>query len=448
MTLATLILAAGQGTRMKSTLAKVLHSVGGVPMVTRAVNTAWDLALQPPVVVVGQDAAAVQSALGDRAQYVFQRELRGTGHAVQQAKEALIGRSDLVIVYYADMPLLQAETLRRLVDAQTASNAAFTLLTATVPDPRGFGRVVRVDGVIREIVEERAASELQKHIRELNVGVYCFRADWLWEHIGQLAPNPQTDEIFITDLLMLAIAGGERVETVETFEFDEIIGVNTRVHLSEAEVALRRRICRKWQLAGVTISDPATTYIEERVQIGIDTLIEPNTHLRGETVIGTNCIIGPNSIIEDAKIGDCCTITGSVVESAILENDVQVGPFAHLRTGAYLERGVHIGNFGEVKNSRLGRDTRMGHFSYIGDAEIGADVNIGCGTITANFDGETKHKTVIGDGAFIGSDTILRAPVTVGANARTGAGAVVTHDVAAGQTVVGVPARPIVKKQE
>ncbi len=447
MTLATLILAAGQGTRMKSALAKVLHPVGGVPMVTRAVNTAWDLAPQPPVVVVGQDAAVVQAVLGNRAQYVLQRELRGTGHAVQQAKDALIGHSDLVIVYYADMPLLQADTLRRLVDAQTASNAAFTLLTATVPDPRGFGRIMRVDGAVREIIEERTATEAQKQIRELNVGVYCFRADWLWAHIDQLTPNPQTGEIFITDLLTLAIAGRERVETVETVELDEIIGVNTRVHLSEAESALRRRICRKWQLAGVTISDPATTYIEESVQIGMDTMIKPNTHLRGETIIGTDCHIGPNSIIEDAQIGDGCMITASVVESAILEADVQVGPFAHLRTGAYLERGVHMGNFGEVKNSRLGHDTKMGHFAYIGDAEIGADVNIGCGTITANYDGENKHKTVIGDGAFIGSDTILRAPVTVGANARTGAGSVVTRDVAPGQTVVGVPARPIDKKE-
>lgn len=446
----SLILAAGQGTRMKSRLAKVLHPVGGKPMIVRAVETAWALSGRAPIVVVGHDADAVKGVLGDRARYVTQQALLGTGHAVLQAADLLRGQDGLVVVSYGDMPLLRAETLGRLIETQQASAAAFSMLTMISPNPRGFGRVVREHGQIRAIVEEAAATEEQKRITELNVGVYAFRAGWLWANLGRIQPNPKKGEYFLTDLVEIAIAQGETVEGVIVEDLDEVIGVNTRVDLADAEAALRRRTCRAWMLAGVTIRDPATTYIEDTVQIGMDTILEPNTQLLGNTVIGADCVIGPNSVVVDTRVGDRCRVNASVLESSVLEEDVRIGPFGHLRPGAYLCAGVHMGNFGEVKNSRLGPGTRMGHFSYVGDATVGEDVNIGAGVITANFDGRNKHRTTIGDHAFIGSDTMLRAPVTIGANSKTGAGSVVTHDVPPDHLAVGVPARiqPLQKPAE
>jgi bifunctional UDP-N-acetylglucosamine pyrophosphorylase/glucosamine-1-phosphate N-acetyltransferase len=464
--LASVILAAGQGTRMKSKKAKVLHEVGGKPMVTRAVEAAVQAGtliethLRPsvveeplrPVVVVGRDSEQVRAVLGERAEYVEQGELLGTGHAVLQAANALRGRADqpgdIVLVTYADMPLLQPETLYALHAFQRAASRPISMLTVTVQDPRGFGRIVRrEDGSIAAIVEEKECTPEQLRIRELNPGVYAFDAAWLWANLPKLTPKSK-GEYYLTDLIEIAaVAFGPEASAVASINFstpdelDELIGINTRVHLAEAEAALRRRVTKRLMLAGVTITDPATAYISEDADIGPDTVILPNTHIAGRTDIGPDCVIGPNTVIVESKIGAGCTVDGSVVEYATLEDDVHIGPFAHLRKGAYLETGVHMGNFGEVKNSRLGRGTRMGHFSYVGDAVVGADVNLGAGMITCNFDGERKHQTVIGDGAFIGSDTMLVAPVTVGAGGRTGAGAVVTRDVPPGQIAVGVPAR-------
>jgi bifunctional UDP-N-acetylglucosamine pyrophosphorylase/glucosamine-1-phosphate N-acetyltransferase len=426
---------------MKSALAKVLHPVGGRSMVSRAVEVTTALTNTPPVVVVGHDAEAVKAHLADRARYVHQSQLLGTGHAVMQATDTLRGTADLILVTYGDMPILREETLRSLITTQQASQSPFTLLTVRKEDPKGFGRILRNgDGQVIAIVEEAEATPEQKAIRELNVGVYAFRASWLWEHLPSIRPKKK-GEYYLTDLLEIAVAQGSRVESILVTDPDEVIGVNNRIDLADAEAALRKRVCRRWQLEGVTVIDPATTYIEDTVKIGMDTVIQPNTHLRGNTVIGVNCQIGPNTVIEDSQIGDQCRITGSVVESAILEAHVDVGPYAHLRTGAYLCEGVHMGNFGEVKNSRLGKGTRMGHFSYVGDADVGEDVNIGAGVVTANYDGKRKHRTQLGDHSFIGSDTILRAPVTVGDSARTGAGSVVTKDVPPHHIAVGVPAR-------
>jgi bifunctional UDP-N-acetylglucosamine pyrophosphorylase/glucosamine-1-phosphate N-acetyltransferase len=434
------ILAAGLGTRMKSDLAKVLHPVGGVPMIERGVEIARKITSELPTVIVGRDADAVKGLLGNRAAYALQSELLGTGHALMQAAPLLRDKDGIVLVFNADLPLLRATTLSRLVEMQN-EDSALTLLTAIAPDPRGFGRIVRdAEGYIKANVEERDCTPEQRLIKELNVGAYAFEADWLWTNLDHLKRQPN-GEYYLTDLIALAVAQGHRVNGVACDDLDEVIGVNTRIHLSEAEAALRRRTTHFWMLEGVTILDPATTYIHESVQIGQDTTLYPNTHLTGKTVIGAHCTIGPNSTIFSSTIGDHCEIKGSVVEEAILEAHVEIGPFAHLRKGAYLAEGVHLGNFGEVKNARLGQGTRMGHFSYIGDAEIGADVNIGAGTITANYDGKNKHKTVIGDHAFIGSDTILRAPVTIEANASTAAGSVVTHDVPSGHIAIGVPAR-------
>lgn len=445
-TLATVILAAGQGTRMKSRLAKVLHPVAGKPMVDHAVEAAWQLAGQPPVLVVGRQSEAVRAHIGDRAVCVEQVEQLGTAHAVQVTTPILRGKADLVLVCYGDMPLLRPETFRRLVDAHTASPArpAVTLLTYVAADPRGFGRIIRrPDGSVAAIVEEAVATPAELQVRELNVGVYVFDAAWLWDALPRIAPTPPKHEYYLTDTVALANADGRAVLAVEGDDPDELIGINTRVHLAEAEAAFRRRINRQHMLNGVTITDPATTYIGPDVTIGPDTVILPNTHLVGRTTIGEACEIGPNSMLVNATIGDRCRVFASVIQDSTLEEEVEIGPFGRVRGGAYLCRGVHMGNFGEVKKSRLGPGVKMGHFSYLGDAEVGANANIGAGTITCNYDGVSKHRTVIGEGAFIGSDTMLIAPVTVGAGAQTGAGAVVRHPVPDGKVAVGVPARVI-----
>jgi bifunctional UDP-N-acetylglucosamine pyrophosphorylase/glucosamine-1-phosphate N-acetyltransferase len=426
---------------MKSNKAKVLHEIGGKPLVLRSVETAERLGHEKPVVVVGRDADAVRALLGERVQFVSQAQLLGTGHAVMQAEATLRGQADLVVVYYADMPLLRPATIQTLIDQQRHNPGPITLLTVIQPDPRGFGRIVRDSaGTVIDIVEERECTPDQLLIRELNPGVYCFRGEWLWDNLHNLRVRAN-GEYYLTDTIPLATAQGLPNLGVPHADLDELIGINTRVHLADAEAALRRRLNREWMLNGVTLQDPQTTYIEDDVMIGQDTVILPNTHLRGQTHIGAHCVIGPDTSIVDSVIGDECHVSASVIEEATLERQVRVGPFSHLRKGAYLAEGVHMGNFGEVKNSRLGPGTRMGHFSYVGDAEVGEDVNIGAGTITANFDGVKKHKTTIGDHAFIGSDTILRAPVTVGPNAKTGAGSVVTKNVPEGHIAVGVPAR-------
>ena len=442
MELAVVILAAGQGTRMKSDLPKVLHPLAGRPLVTYAVEMARTLAGTRPVLVVGHRAEAVREAVGDSAVFVEQTEQLGTGHAVLQARQALRGQSDLVLVTYADMPLLTTETLLRLVERQRENPGPLSILTVVADDPRGFGRVMRDESdAVVQVVEEAVAAPEQLAIRELNVGVYCFDADWVWTHVDRIPLSLPKQEYYLTDLIGMAVAEGLRVEAVATEDAAEALGINTRVHLAEAESVLRRRINEHWMLAGVTIVDPATTYVEPGVTIGQDTTIRPNTHLRGETTIGRNCHIGPNTIIVDCQIGDGCRVLASVLEQAVMEDGSDVGPFGHLRKGARLCEGAHMGNFGEMKNARLGPGAKMGHFSYLGDAEVGAGANIGAGTITCNFDGVHKHKTVIEEGAFIGSDTMLVAPVRVGKKAKTGAGAVVTHDVPDGAVVYGVPAR-------
>ncbi len=442
MALDVVILAAGQGTRMKSALPKVLHPLGGQPLVLYSVKAASALTDQPPVLVIGHGAEQVRAAVGEAARYVLQPEQLGTGHAVLQARDLLHGRSSRVIVTYADMPLLRAETLQALAAAQQAHTGPFSLITLTSRDSRGFGRIVRAaDGSVQAIVEESAATPEQLAIDELNVGIYCFEGAWLWDHLPRIPLNAR-GEYFLTDLVEIAVSEGQRINAVPLHDPVEALGINTRVHLAEAEAALRDRVNQGLMLSGVTILDPATTYIHPTVRVGLDTVILPHTCLWGGTVIGESCVIGPGAVIQDSVVGNRCRITASVVESATVEDDVEIGPFGHLRRGAHLEAGVHMGNFGEVKNSRLRRGVKMGHFSYVGDADIGEETNIGAGTITCNYDGARKHRTVTGRGVFIGSDTMLVAPVTLGDGARTGAGSVVTHDVPANTLVVGMPARP------
>lgn len=445
MKITPILLAAGLGTRMKSNIPKVLHPVCGKPMLAYALEAARAASTEKPVVVIGHAADAVRDFLGQEADCVVQDPQLGTGHAVLQAEPRLRGASDLVLVTYADMPLLRPETLARLVETQQQNPGPVTMLTVAAPDPRGFGRVVRgSDGSVQAIVEEAAATPEQLSIHELNVGAYCFRGDWLWEALHRI-PVSKKGEYYLTDTVELATQAGLNVEAVTTEDQEEIIGINTRLHLAEAETAMRRRINAAHMLAGVTLVNPAATYIQAGVTIGRDTVIWPNTHLEGKTLIGEGCEIGPETVVRDSTIGDHCKVFKSVVESALLEEHVDIGPFAHLRKGAHLCKGVHLGNFGEVKDSTLGPGTKMGHFSYIGNADIGPDVNIGAGTITCNYDGVRKNPTEIGAGTFIGSDTMLVAPLKIGKRAKTGAGAVVTKDVPDDTLVVGVPARPIKK---
>ncbi|MHC1782596.1 MAG: bifunctional UDP-N-acetylglucosamine diphosphorylase/glucosamine-1-phosphate N-acetyltransferase GlmU [Anaerolineaceae bacterium] len=441
-----IILAAGQGTRMVSNLPKVLHLLAGRPMIHYAIEIASQTGMEKPLVVTGHGAEKVQQAVGSRADFAVQQPQLGTGHAVQTCQNLLEGKTDQVVVITADMPLLRTESIRDLIEMQASNEGPITILTIIAGDPRGFGRIVRgPDGGVEAIVEEAACTPEQLKIRELNISAYCFKADWLWQALKQIKVSAK-GEYYLTDVVAIARQAGLKVQASVLQDENEAIGINTRVHLAEAEKLMRRRINETHMLAGVSMVDPDSTYIDSGVVIGRDTVILPNTSLSGTTVIGENCSIGPNCVISNTRIGSDCKIIASFMEDAVVEDHVSMGPFAHLRKGAHLMNGVHMGNFGEVKDSTLAAGVKVGHFSYIGNATIGENVNIGAGTITCNFDGKKKHPTVIGANAFIGSDTMLVAPLKIGEGARTGAGSVVTHDVPDNGLVAGVPARPLHKK--
>ena len=455
-TYATVVLAAGKGTRMRSTLPKVLHTLAGEPLLSHVLNAIETIPSSAvfasftetthsyrPIVVLGHEATLVETTFGERCLFAIQEEQLGTGHALlasQHVIESLDPLPQVVLVCYGDTPLVSGEMLAQVIVEHLARQATITFLTAQATLPSDFGRVVRdADGHVLEIAEVKHATKEQKQIDEVNSGVYCFTSNWLWPALHNL-PRHSSGEYYLTDLVRIAASQGLEIATV-IGKLEETIGINDRVQLAAAEQLLRRRILERHMYAGVTIIDPATTYIDAKVTIGLDTVILPGTMITGKTSIGMSCHIGPNAIIDQSAIGDRCIIRSSVVEEAALEDDVHVGPFSHCRPGAYLARNVHMGYFAEVKNSYVGAGTQMHHFSYLGDATVGEHVNIGAGTITCNFDGERKNHTDIGDGAFIGSDTMLIAPVKVGAHAQTGAGAVVNKDVPPGAVVVGVPAR-------
>ncbi len=434
------ILAAGQGTRMRSSLPKTLHPLAGRPMVRWVLEAARAAGFHRCVVVVGPESDDVRAALGDGIAYAVQPAPQGTGHAVAQAREAA-GDAEQVLVLNGDVPLITAETLARLAGAHEEQAADLTFLTAQVEEVGEYGRVERdAEGRVTGIVEAPEREAAASGPAEINAGQYCFRADWLWPRLDAV-PTSAGGEQYLTSLVPLAVQEGAALLPVLAGNSDEVRGINDRAQLAQAEALLRERINRRHMLAGVSLIDPATTYIDSNVTIGSDTVVEPNTHLTGETAVGKECRLGPNSTLRDAMIGDRCRIEASTVEEATLEEDVDVGPYSHLRSGSYLCAGVHIGNFAEVKNARLGRGVKMGHMSYIGDAEVGDETNIGAGTVTCNFDGREKQRTIIGKDVFIGSDTMLVAPVTLGDGARTGAGSVVTRDVQAGASAVGAPAR-------
>jgi len=455
-TYAAIVLAAGKGTRMRATLPKVLHQVAGLPLLAHVLNaidaissTSAFAPLQTtisghrPIVVLGHEADQVEASFGERCLYALQEEQSGTGHAVLAAEyvvNELKPVPQTILVCYGDTPLISGEILARVLVEHFTSHATLTFLPAISEQPSDFGRVVRdTDGRVREIVEVKRASEKQKCITEVNSGVYCFDRSWLWPALHAL-PRNASGEYYLTDLVAIASSQGYKIATVSG-TFDETIGINDRVQLAAAERLLRMRVLEQFMYAGVTILDPASTYIDADVEIGPDTVILPGTMITGKTRIGSACRIGPGTTIDKSTLGNGCIVLNSVLEESILEDGVRIGPFSHCRPGAHLARNVRMGNFGEVKNSYIGAETDIHHLSYIGDATVGEHVNIGAGTITCNYDGVRKNHTTIGDGASIGSDTMLVAPVTVGEYAITGAGSVVNRDVPPGAVVVGVPAR-------
>jgi len=444
---AAIVLAAGQGTRMRSRLPKVLHPLAGRSLVDHVLDALGDAGVARPVVVTGHGADAVEAAVGARAATARQEPQRGTADAVRIGLEATSADASVVLVTMGDAPLQPAELYAALLEEQRSSGAAVVLVSARMPQPAGYGRVVRgADGEAQAIVEERDADEATRALDEINVGTYAFDASWLRQAIGRVEPAA-SGEHYLTDLVALAHDDGRPVGVVVADDAADAMGINDRVTLAVAEERMRRRIAETHMRNGVTIVDPSTTRIDAGVEIGQDARIEPWTILEGSTVIAQDAVIGPNAHLRDSRIGPRTRVWASVVEESTVAEDVEIGPYAHLRPGSEIGARCRIGNFAEVKKSRLGAGTQQHHFSYLGDAEVGENVNVGAGSVTANFDGTDKHRTVIGDGASIGVDTMMVAPVTIGEGATTGAGSVVTRDVAPGMKVVGVPARPIELKR-
>ena len=446
---AAIVMAAGRGVRMHSRIPKVLHPVGGVPMVRRVVDALTQASITQIVVCAGPDPGPIRQVLPDGVVIAIQAEPRGTGDAVEISLAAIPPSVRTVVVIGGDTPLVTPATIRELVQAMRRGDDAagrqpvISICVAELGDPAGYGRVVLGQtGGVERIVEEANASAEERLIRLADVWPFAFDATWLRQAIVGLKPSA-SGERYLTDLIADAVREGQRVQAVTVADPAETVGVNTRRQLAEVEAVLRRRVCDRLMDAGVTIVDPASTYVEESVSVARDVVIHPQSFLRGQTTVGEGSVIGPGADVTNCRLGKDVQVRWSVIEDAQIADRVQIGPYARVRAGTILGDDVQLGSFAEVKNSTVGRGTQMHHFSYLGDAQVGADVNIGAGAVTCNFDGKDKYETVIGDGAFIGSDTMLIAPVAIGAGAATGAGSVVTHDVPAGGRVAGVPARPM-----
>ena len=429
MKLKALILAAGKGTRMKSDLPKVIHKVNGIPMVKKILNELEKLETEENILILGHKKEEVLKELGD-VKYVVQEEQLGTGHAIMQAYELLKDYDGDVMILCGDTPLLRYETLKEMYEAHKKSGVATTILTSIYDNPFGYGRIVKEGDKVKAIVEEKEADEETKKIKEVNAGVYCCNAKELFEALKKVTNNNEKGEFYLTDIVGIQVGEGKTVASFVLSDNEEILGVNSKVELAQASKVLRERKNISLMEEGVILIDPAATYIEETVKIGKDTVIYPTVTLQGNTVIGENCeIIGCTRII-DSTLGNNIRIESSVIEESIVDDKVTMGPFAHLRPKSHLKEKVHIGNFVEVKKSTLEYGVKAGHLTYLGNATVGKDTNIGAGTITCNYDGVNKFDTVIGENVFIGSDTMLVAPVTIGDKAITGAGSVITKDVA------------------
>ncbi|MDT3428765.1 bifunctional UDP-N-acetylglucosamine pyrophosphorylase/glucosamine-1-phosphate N-acetyltransferase [Paenibacillus forsythiae] len=431
------VLAAGQGKRMKSKLYKVLHPVCGKPMVGHVLDTVKATGCQRSIVVVGHGAEEVRAYLGDSAEYVLQEAQLGTGHAVKQAKDLLGGEEGTLIVAYGDTPLITPETLTKLMTLHEERKAAATILTAVMENPAGLGRIIRTeDGELLKIVEQKDCTPAEDAIREINTGIYCFDNAKMFAALDKVTNHNAQQEYYLTDVIGILREQGELVLAFQTDDAVESIGVNDRLALSEAEYYMRQRIARRHMLDGVTIIDPASTYIGAEVTIGADTVIYPGTLLKGNTVIGENCTIGPSSEIENSRIMDGAKVKHSVLNGAEVGARTSVGPFAYLRPGSVLGEDVKIGDFVEIKKATIGDGSKVSHLSYVGDASVGKNVNVGCGAITVNYDGFNKSVTEIGDEAFIGSNVNLIAPVTVGKGAFVVAGSTITKSVSEGDLAI------------
>jgi bifunctional UDP-N-acetylglucosamine pyrophosphorylase/glucosamine-1-phosphate N-acetyltransferase len=436
--LGVVVLAAGQGTRMKSNLPKVLHPLGGRPLFLHVLRTAQRLNPNPVAIVIGHEAEAVRSAYaGNDVAWILQEQQRGTGHAVLCAKEAFKEFKGEVIILSGDVPFIREQTLLMLVAHHRSRSAALTLLTAFLDEPKGYGRILRDDhGNVTGIVEEKDATLGERGIREVNAGVYVVSAPFVFAALSEIKNHNQQGEYYLPDIVAIGLAQRADIETVRVDDVREMLGINTREELAFMEKNLRQSINKKWMLAGVTFKDPDTTYIEDSVTIGKDTVIGPNTQLRGKTVVGERCQIDGSAFLTDAQIGDEVHLRFSVVMTGCrVANGAIIGPFAHLRPGSNLGPNVHIGNFVETKEAKIGQGTKANHLTYLGDVTIGSEANIGAGTITCNYDGFHKYNTTIGDRVQVGSDTTLIAPVSLGDDVYVATASTVRHDVPAGALV-------------
>ncbi|WP_442597362.1 bifunctional UDP-N-acetylglucosamine diphosphorylase/glucosamine-1-phosphate N-acetyltransferase GlmU [Neobacillus sp. D3-1R] len=425
-----IILAAGQGTRMKSKLYKVLHPVCGKPMVQHVVDQISHLKIEQIVTIIGHGAEKVKAQLGTTSSYALQEEQLGTAHAVIQAKDALEDKEGVTIVVCGDTPLIKAETMENLFQHHLSNKAKASVLTAKAEDPTGYGRIIRNEaGHVEKIVEHKDASEDERKIAEINTGTYCFDNQALFNALKSVSNDNVQGEYYLPDVIEILKKQGEIVTAYQTSDFHETLGVNDRVALAEAEKIMRSRINEAQMRNGVTIIDPQNTYIDAGVEIGRDTVIYPGTTIKGQTVIGEDCVIGPNSEIDTCQIGNDTIIKQSVAHNSSIGSHVNIGPFAHIRPDSSISDDVKIGNFVEIKKAQFGKGSKASHLSYIGDAEVGSNVNLGCGSITVNYDGKNKYLTKIGDSVFVGCNSNLVAPVTIGDGAYIAAGSTITDDV-------------------
>ncbi|MGP1366741.1 MAG: bifunctional UDP-N-acetylglucosamine diphosphorylase/glucosamine-1-phosphate N-acetyltransferase GlmU [Schwartzia sp. (in: firmicutes)] len=435
--LVTVILAAGKGTRMKSVLPKVLHQVGGKPMVQHVLDAARVAGARRNIVVVGFGAEFVRSALRGDAEIVVQEEQLGTGHAVRMAEPLLSDERGTVMVLCGDTPLLTGALLTRLYQAHQETGAKATVLTAMMPDATGYGRIIRAsDGTVEKIVEEKDATEKERAGKEVNSGIYCFSAPDLFSALREVGCDNAQGEYYLPDVLSILRRRGEKIWAVAAEDYEETLGVNSRVQLAGAEKILRRRKNLALMENGVTLMDPETTFIDAEVSVGKDTVIYPFTWIEGASSVGEGCVLGPSSRFSDTKIGHEVTAQFVYAHECEIGDGAMVGPYVHLRPQTKLAAQVRVGNFVEVKNSSIGEGSKLPHLQYIGDCDMGSGVNMGCGTITVNYDGKEKHRTTIGNGAFVGCNSNLVAPVTVAEGAYVAAGSTITKDVPPNQLAV------------
>jgi len=433
--LTAVILAAGKGTRMKSELPKVLHRLAGATLIDHVLAKVEELGVEQVLTIVGHGREAVADHIKGRSEIVVQEPQLGTGHALLQAAPYL--RDDCsVMVLSGDQPLLTTRTLQAMLDLHRESEAAATVLTALLDNPYGYGRIIKRDGRFKGIIEEKDANTEQKKIREINTGTYCFEAGPLKSALQKITPQNAQGEYYLTDVFNILLNSGQKIETYCLEDSNEAFGINNRVQLAEAEDIFYDRIRHHWMLEGVTIKNPSSVFIDAQAVLSPDVVIEPFTIIKGQTVIQEGAVIGPYTTLEDCVCGKGCRIENSVARQAVIGEACQIGPYAYLRPGTVLAHGVKVGDFVEIKNSKIDEGSKVPHLSYIGDSIVGKKVNIGAGTITCNYDGEKKHRTIIGDNSFVGSNTNFVAPVQIGQNAVIGAGSTITKDVPDGALAV------------